>query len=75
MTASKPEDLRSIRSSPANTMYKVHIIESERGWGQRIDEIKEFKTLAAAEKFVEEFNKKNNKDTVPDWYMYAQLAP
>lgn len=56
------------------TKTKVLIIESERGWGQKIDETKEFKTKEEAEKFVTDYNKKyNNKPEVPDWYMYAVL--
>ena len=52
---------------------KVEIIESERGWGSKIDEIREFDTREEAEEFVEEFNSHNNKDRVPDWYMYARI--
>lgn len=54
---------------------RVLIIESERGWGQKIDEIKEFPTDEAAETFCREYNNKHNppSDTVPDWYMYARL--
>lgn len=52
----------------------VHIIESERGWGQRVDEVKEFDTLEQAEEFVKDFNAENDKDYVPDWYMYATIV-
>lgn len=52
----------------------VHIIESERGWGQRLDEVREFDTREDAEKFVREFNAENNKPVVPDWYMYARIV-
>ena len=51
--------------------YRVDIIESERGWGQRIDDVKFFDDLEEAEQFVENYNKKNNLPVVPDWYMYA----
>lgn len=53
-------------------MWKVTIIESERGWGQRVDEVKEFKSYEEAKKYQIEFNAQNDKDYVPDWYMYAQ---
>jgi len=59
---------------------KVEIIESERGWGQRVDEVKVFKgktrglALDKAEKFIEKFNAQNTATEVPDWYMYARLA-
>jgi len=54
---------------------KVQIIESEAGWGQRVDEVKTFPTREAAEKWAREYNRKHNppKDTTPDWYMYARV--
>jgi len=56
-------------------MTKVYIIESERGWGQKIDETKEFDTHEEAEKYVREYNQKHNPvGPAPDWYMYAKLA-
>lgn len=51
--------------------YKVNIMESERGWGTKVDETKYFDSQFEAEDFVERFNARNNKDIVPDWYMYA----
>lgn len=52
--------------------YKVTIIESERGWGQRVDEIKEFDTEKEARDFVKDYNTKHNPPgPVPDWYMVA----
>lgn len=63
-----------VRKTPRKRKFRVLIIESERGWGQRVDEIKEFKTLIAARKFVKEYNEEyNNKSNVPDWYMIAKL--
>jgi hypothetical protein len=53
--------------------FKVTIIESERGWGQKIDEIKYFDNETEAHNFVNRFNSANTKtDGVPDWYMYAR---
>lgn len=52
--------------------YKVEIIESERGWGQRIDEIKYFDSEVDAKAFVAEFNRSNNLESAPDWYMVAR---
>ena len=54
-------------------MVTVSIIESERGWGQRIDETKEFPTREEAEALVAKFNSHNDLPEVPDWYMYAQI--
>ena len=56
---------------------KVIIMESEIGWGQRVDEVKTFTGETAsqdAEDYVTKFNSKNDKDVVPDWYMYAYIA-
>lgn len=54
-------------------MVEVEIIESESGWGQRIDEVKEFNTMEEAVNFVNEFNSYNKEEKVPDWYMYARI--
>lgn len=63
----------------AKSDVRVNIIESERGWGRKVDETKTFKTRAAAEKFVKKYNQKNEDDwkktkTVPDWYMQAEIV-
>ena len=53
---------------------KVLMIESDAGWGQKIDEVKEFDTKEAAIKFVIDYNKKyNNQATTPSWYIKAEL--
>lgn len=52
---------------------KVYLIESESGWGSRTDEVKTFPSLSEANAFIEKFNSRNDKDEVPDWYMYATL--
>lgn len=54
--------------------WEVTIIESERGWGQKIDELKYYDDYDVAKAFVDEFNSRNDKDEVPDWYMVA-LGP
>ncbi len=51
--------------------WKVVIIESERGWGQRVVEAKFFDNQKDAAAFVSEFNSENIEEHVPDWYMYA----
>ena len=51
--------------------WKVVIIESERGWGQKVEEVKFFDNQKDATTFVNEFNSHNEADIVPDWYMYA----
>jgi len=58
-----------------NTVYQVDIIESERGWGSKVDETLYFDNQAEAVKYAEDYNKKYNTATeVPDWYMYARYA-
>ena len=52
-------------------LFKVNIIESERGWGSKIDETKYFDNHQEALDFVKTYNSKNNLEQVPEWYMYA----
>lgn len=52
--------------------WRVTVIESERGWGQRVDEYRRFETKEEAEAWVKAYNAQNNLPQVPDWYMYAQ---
>lgn len=52
-------------------MWKVTIIESERGWGSKVDSVESFETYEEAKKFQVEFNSQNTADVVPDWYMAA----
>lgn len=57
----------------SSVVYRLDIIESERGFGQKIDEKLYFLTEELARKYQNEYNYKfNNKDFVPDWYMVAQ---
>ena len=51
--------------------WLVAITEYERGWGNRLDEIKRFKSRKRAENYTKNFNAHNKKDVVPDWYMVA----
>lgn len=56
-------------------MIKVFIIESEAGWGQKVDSTLEFSTKEEAEAYCREYNNKHNPimDKTPDWYMYAKM--
>lgn len=49
----------------------VPVLESERGWGSKIDDHMVCLTIEDSKLFIEDFNKKNNEDIVPDWYMKA----
>lgn len=56
-------------------MYRVDIIESEAGWGQKIDESIYFDNESEARAYVEEYNKKYNPPgPTPAWYMIAQYV-
>lgn len=64
----------SIVNAPKET-HKVYIIESERGWGSKIDETIYFDNEAEARKYATDYNNKYNTATeVPDWYMRAEYA-
>jgi len=52
---------------------EVEIIESERGWGSKVDEVKKFYTKEEALAFIEDYNSVNDEPVTPDWYMYARL--
>ena len=36
--------------------FRVYIMESERGWGQRVEEVRMFDTYEEAAEFVTEYN-------------------
>lgn len=56
-------------------IYRVDIIESERGWGQKIDETLYFDNEAEARLYVKTYNDKyNTASEAPDWYMMANYA-
>ena len=57
-------------------MVKVDIVESEAGWGQRVDETLEFDSLEEAEAFCRRYNSKHcpPSDRTPEWYMYARVC-
>lgn len=55
--------------------YRVDIIESEAGWGSKVDETIYFDNEAEARKYVKEYNEKYNPPgPTPDWYMVAQYV-
>lgn len=56
-------------------MYRVDIIESEAGWGSKIDESIYFDNEPEARAYVKEYNQKHNPPgPAPDWYMIAQYV-
>jgi len=50
-------------------------MESELGWGTRLDETLDFGDSSIdherAVAYVKGYNSVNNKSIIPDWYMYA----
>jgi hypothetical protein len=54
--------------------FRVEIIESERGWGTKIDEVKYFDSEESAKAFCTEYNKDNPPGPAPDWYMQANYC-
>ena len=54
-------------------VYIVAMIESEAGFGSKIDEMLYFKSEELALLYEKEYNKKyNNRPTVPSWYIMAE---
>lgn len=54
-----------------NRAFKVPVIESERGWGSKIDDYMVCISNDVAKNFIEIFNSSNNKEVTANWYMYA----
>lgn len=52
-------------------VHIVEIIESERGWGQNVDETIYFASKEKAEAYCNKYNARNTATTAPDWYMVA----
>lgn len=53
-------------------MFKAILLEYERGWGSRVDEVREFATEEERDEFITRFNAKNTEQSAPDWYMIAE---
>ena len=53
----------------------VEIVESESGWGQKVDSTVEFGTQQEADDYCREYNQKHNppNQQAPTWYMYARI--
>lgn len=56
----------------SNIAIKVPVIESERGWGSKIDDWMVVLSEEDAKAFIKEFNSKNTASSAPDWYMQAE---
>ena len=53
-----------------NVKFRVHCIESERGWGQKPFHV-DFDTREEAEAYKQRMNAQNNLPHVPDYYERA----
>ena len=52
--------------------WAVVMLESERGWGSRVEDTVYFETKDEAEVFRKEYNEQhNNEPIVPNWYIVA----
>jgi hypothetical protein len=57
--------------------FKVVIIESEAGWGSKVDDELYFDNEPEAIQYVKDYNDRHNPplkkgESVPSWYMIAQ---
>lgn len=61
------------KQTPPPGSFRVTVMEYERGWGSRVDEVIFFDSASYTEaaEYVRNFNKNNDQSTVPDWYMVA----
>lgn len=55
-----------------NAVCKVEIVESEKGWGRKIDEVVYFDNWEEAKEYVIKFNSQNPPGPVPDYYIQAE---
>jgi len=59
----------------SNLAVKIAVIESEAGWGRKIDDWMVCLSNDDAKIFEKEFNSKNDSTTVPNWYMQVEGDP
>lgn len=50
--------------------YRIFLVESERGWGQKRWR-EDYDTYEEAKSRIKEVNSQNTSLTAPDWYMQA----
>lgn len=53
-----------------NVKYRVHCVESERGWGQDYFHV-DFDSRQEADQYMKDTNAKNTSVVAPDWYVQA----
>lgn len=55
-------------------VHVVTVIESERGWGQKTDEVAIYDNKAEAEAHVKRVNDQNTEAVAPDIYWQASMT-
>lgn len=58
-----------------NLAVKIPVIESEAGWGRKIDDYMVCLSVEDAKAFEKEFNSKNTEPSTPEWYMKVEGEP
>jgi hypothetical protein len=51
--------------------YRVTVVESERGWGQKYEH-EDFDSYEKAAEYRDKINSYNTAASAPDWYMAAE---
>ena len=59
----------------SNLAVKIAMIESEAGWGRKIDDWMVCLSVEDAKTFKKEFNSKNKSSSTPNWYMQVEDGP
>jgi hypothetical protein len=59
----------------SNLAVKIAVIESETGWGRKIDDWMVCLSTEDAKAFEKEFNAENKSSSAPDWYMQVEGEP
>ena len=58
-----------------HTAVKIAVIESERGWGRKVDDWMVCLSVGQANEWKEEYNSQNTATSTPDWYMQCEGGP
>jgi hypothetical protein len=61
--------MAEVKSLPS--LFRVDIMEYEKGWGCKLDSVKYFDTEKSAKEFCTNFNSQNTEEVAPSWYMVA----
>lgn len=59
----------------SNVAVKVPVVESEAGWGRKIDDWMIVLSMEDAKAFEKEFNARNTASSAPEWYMQVEGVP